>query len=92
VGVVHNAVEDVIVKVVNTDSRPQQATFDLRGLRSVKKTATAEVLSGEPLDVNSVAEPERIAPKTIAIDDAGPTFLHEFPPYSVSVIRLKTKD
>ena len=53
--------------------------------------ATAEVLSGQHGDVNTPAEPEKAAPRRVAVEAAGPTFVQEFPPYSVNVIRLKAK-
>ena len=57
----------------------------------MEKGATAEVLSGQPADVNTLAEPEKVAPRRVNIEEAGPTFVQDFPPYSVSVIRLKAK-
>ena len=80
---------DVILKVVNVAADPQPLQIDLSGARSVSKTATAQVLSGQPQDVNSLADPEKVAPKSTPITDAGRSFVHEFPAYSVSVIRLK---
>nr|MDQ2686857.1 DUF1080 domain-containing protein [Armatimonadota bacterium] len=80
---------DVILKVVNTASDPQPLQIALPGARNVGKTARVEVLSGQPQDVNSLEAPERVAPKVMTITQAGATFIHEFPPYSVSVMRLK---
>ena len=49
------------------------------------------MLTGALGDINTVAEPMKIAPKPLAIRDAGPAFSHELPAHSVSVIRLKTR-
>jgi alpha-L-arabinofuranosidase len=81
---------DVIVKVVNFGGVAQQIELDLQGLPSVDPTATAEVLAGAPQDVNSVAEPEKVASKRMAINNVGARFVHEFPANSVSVLRFKT--
>jgi len=42
-------------------------------------------------DVNSIEAPEKVAPKKTVIKGVGPSFKHEFPPYSVSIIRVKTR-
>ena len=82
---------EVILKVVNTSPGAQKLEIDLQGVKEVEKGATAEVLSGQPGDVNTLAEPEKVAPRPIHIETAGPKFVHDFPPYSVSVIRLRAK-
>jgi alpha-L-arabinofuranosidase len=82
---------EVVLKVVNTSSDAQKLQVDLQGVQEVAKGATAEVLSGQPGDVNTLTEPKKVAPRRVKIEEAGPKFVHEFPPYSVSVIRLKAK-
>jgi alpha-L-arabinofuranosidase len=85
------ATGDVILKVVNVASGAQQLQIDLQGVKEVARTATAEVLAGLPQEVNTVDEPERVAPKTVPLTDAGRTFQHAFPAFSVSVLRLKVR-
>jgi alpha-N-arabinofuranosidase len=82
---------DIILKVVNMQSTPQTVNFDLQGAATVTAKAVGDVLTGDPMDVNSIASPKKVAPQETAITDAAPKFSHEFPAYSVSVIRLKTK-
>lgn len=82
---------DVILKVVNTTAAPQSLQIDMPGAQSVGKSATALVLSGQPQDVNSLDDPEKVAPRSIPITDAAGAFIHQFPGYSVSVIRLKVR-
>ena len=82
---------DVILKVVNVAAEPQPLQIALPGARNVDRSASLEELSGQPQDVNSLAAPEKVAPRAMTLTQAGPTFVHEFPPYSVSVIRLKVK-
>jgi alpha-L-arabinofuranosidase len=81
----------VILKVVNASASPQRLSVDLLGALSVEKHAVVEVLAGEPEDVNTVAEPRKIYPRAADIEDAGTSFLHEFPVYSVSVFRFVVK-
>jgi len=84
-----DATGEVILKVVNPLGTAQSIEINLQGVQSVDKAATVEVLSGQPADVNSVAQPEKVAPRREAISDAGTKFRHEFPPYSVSVLRFQ---
>jgi hypothetical protein len=49
------------------------------------------VLTGGLGDVNTVAEPRKVAPKALAIGNAAPTFAHELPAHSVTVLRLKAR-
>ena len=85
------ATGEVILKVVNTSPGAQKLEIDLQGVKDVEKGATAEVLSGQPTDVNTLAEPEKVALRRVAVEAAGPQFVQDFPPYSVSVIRLKAE-
>jgi alpha-L-arabinofuranosidase len=82
---------EVILKVVNTSPGVQKLAIELHGVKEVEKRATAEVLSGQPRDVNTLAEPTKVAPRRVPIEAAGPKFVHDFPPYSVSVLRLRAK-
>jgi alpha-L-arabinofuranosidase len=81
----------VILKIVNTHAIPQQMQIVLSGIKEVDKEATADVLTGDPKDVNTIAEPQKIIPQRTTITDAAPTFVHEFPAHSVSVIRFQTR-
>jgi alpha-L-arabinofuranosidase len=53
--------------------------------------ATAWIISGQPGDMNSVAEPEKVAPRQVSFDVSGPKLSYAAPGYSVSVIRLAAK-
>ena len=57
----------------------------------IAKEAKGEVLSAEPAAMNSVAESVKVAPRPITITNAGPSFTHELPQHSVTVLRLKTR-
>ena len=81
----------VVLKVVNTSPTPQPIQISVRGATSIAKKAFAQVLTGNPTDVNSIDNPTKIVPKQIDIDNADMTFLHEFPATSVTVIRLEAK-
>jgi alpha-N-arabinofuranosidase len=82
---------DVILKIVNPQTTAETVELDIKGVKSVDKSATLTVLTGAANAVNTVAKPENVAAKTSTITDAGTTFTHEFPPLSASVIRLKAQ-
>ncbi len=80
----------VLVKVVNAGKVAADTTINLRGAGRVEPEGTAIVLAGEPKDVNTVAEPQKVAPKEEAITNASASFRRTFPPYSFTILRLKT--
>jgi alpha-N-arabinofuranosidase len=81
---------DVILKVVNYREVAQLLQVDLQGVSQVRG-GSGELLTGKPEDVNTIAEPTKVAPKRFLLHVTEPKFAHEFPAYSVSVIRLKTR-
>jgi alpha-L-arabinofuranosidase len=82
---------EVFLQVVNITAAPRQIDVNLKGVTKVAGDAACQVLAGDPSDVNSIAEPERVAPKMTLLQGVGPTFTHEFPAHSVTVMRLKAK-
>jgi alpha-L-arabinofuranosidase len=82
---------DIILKVVNTSPSAQQIRIDLQGAQGVARTAVAQTLAGDPADVNSVETPEKVAPQTTTLTGIGPTFAHEFPAHSVTVLRVRAR-
>jgi alpha-N-arabinofuranosidase len=84
------ATGDVILKVVNSAEVPQQIEISLEGASKIGKKAKIETLTGGLTDVNSLAEPMKVAPTSATIA-SGPKFVREFPGNSVSVIRFSTK-
>ena len=82
---------ELFVKLVNPLPAPQAVTIALQGMRSVRSEATAITLSADPSDTNSIDQPAKVVPLTSRVDGAGPSFTHSLPPYSISVLRLKTR-
>jgi alpha-N-arabinofuranosidase len=80
---------DVILKVVNPQTTAQTLEVDIKGAASVAASASLEVLTGNADAVNTIANPTNVALHDSTIANAGPTFTHEFPPLSASVIRIK---
>ncbi|AIE84470.1 alpha-L-arabinofuranosidase C-terminal domain-containing protein [Fimbriimonas ginsengisoli] len=80
----------LFVKVVNALPTSQELAFDLKGAQ-IASDGTLTVLTGDPKDVNTLAEPAKIAPQTTKLNGLSSSFRRTFPANSVSVLRLRTK-
>ncbi len=82
------AAKQIILKVVNADSKAQDTEINLAGA-DIKTTAEMIVLTGEkPTDENSLANPTRVAPVTKTVEIAGPKFKMSFAPNSLTILRI----
>ena len=86
-----NGSADVILKLVNIQSKAQPVQIDLQGVPTVKKDVIGEIITGDLGGINTVAEPTKFLPKPVKLTVSGPKFAHELPAHSVTVLRLKTK-
>ena len=80
---------ELILKLVSRREEPTPLEITLQGVPAVDQTATGWLLTGGTNDVNTVAEPTKVAPKEIKVNVAGPKFTYELPPRSLTVIRVK---
>jgi alpha-N-arabinofuranosidase len=81
----------IYVKVVNRASTPQAVHVVLTGVASVEPNGRTITLSGSgPDDTNTITEPTKLVPVTAEVSGLGTDFTRSFPPYSVSVLELKT--
>ena len=66
--------------------------IEISGVTEVEPEGEALVLKGNsPEDTNSIRDPKHIIPVTEKVDGLGTEFTREFPPYSITVLELKTK-
>lgn len=83
---------DLILKVVNPSKARKEARIALSGVEGVKPRGEATVLASKSLtDQNSLENPKKVAPVTKPVEGAGSSFRFTFDPYSMTVLRLKTK-
>lgn len=78
----------IFIKYVNPTASPQEVEISLRGVRSVKPTGLAIQLAANPDDTNSIDEPAKVVPVTMPLSGIKPQFVHRFPAYSITVLRL----
>ncbi len=82
----------IYLKVVNELGTPQPVNIEISGVTSVEPEGAAVVLKADsPNDTNSIGEPTKIVPVTETVDGLGTDFTREFPPYSITILELKTK-
>lgn len=82
----------VFLKVVNISASARRINVRISGAKSVSAKGEAEVLSAKSLeDTNSINDPEKVVPRTEKVEGLGSDFTREFPAYSVTVLKIKTK-
>src|SRR5262249_54076518 len=82
----------IYLKVVNASSSAQKIDVQINGAAGVDSAGEAVVLAANALDdTNTLQEPQKIAPHTEKVDGLGATFTREFPAYSLTVLKIKSK-
>jgi alpha-N-arabinofuranosidase len=65
---------------------------EISGVAHVEPKGQSIVLRAtSPEDTNSITEPARIVPVTSSVDGLGTNFTREFPPYSITILELRSK-
>ena len=83
--------EELFIKLVNPLPAAEQLNIQLKGVKSLAPSATALTLRGDPDDSNSITAPRKIVPEETTVRDLKPDFIYSVPPYSIVVLKLKTK-
>jgi alpha-L-arabinofuranosidase len=79
---------DVTIKVVNSSGAAVAGQIRLVGLTTPPQSVEATVLTGQPDDVNSIEQPDKVKPATSAVAAASSEFAYEFPANSLTVLRI----
>lgn len=89
VATVDTASHTLLLKVANTTYRQEKTRIDLRGL-SVESEAEVTEMTGESGSYNTYEMPDAVSLRSRKVRvGGGSSFTYEFPPNSVSLIRLK---
>jgi len=81
----------IYLKVVNELGTPRPVNIQISGVAGVDPEGTAiRLRANSPDDTNSLAQPGKIVPVTVSIA-VGTDFVCELPPYSITILELKTK-
>jgi alpha-N-arabinofuranosidase len=82
----------IYLKVVNTSGSAKQIHIQVDGAPKLKSKAEAVVLAGKSLDdTNSINTPENLIPHSETVTGISSRFSRDFPPYSITVLKLKTR-
>jgi alpha-L-arabinofuranosidase len=82
---------DLIVKAVNSSAVPQLTNIRISGAPYIHPEATVFELKGPMQAENSFAQPEAVVPTTRSVNGVGSDFAYELPPYSVTIMRVRTR-
>lgn len=81
---------DIVLKFVNPMDKATRMNVDLKPFGRIKSKAVLTVMTGGKDVKNTREEPDNIVPVESEFK-AGKKFGYELPPYSVSLIRIKTR-
>ena len=82
----------IYLKVVNVASAAQQISIQIKGASKVVSEGEAVSLTGTDLnDTNTIEQPQKIIPRTEKVVNLSSDFVREFSPYSITILKLKTK-
>ncbi|MBL0886831.1 alpha-N-arabinofuranosidase [Myceligenerans sp. I2] len=78
---------DLLVKVVNPGGDIARTDVTVAGFE-VSGRAQVTEMTGDPTAVNTKTRPERVVPAEATWDGASNEFTYDFPPYSITFLRL----
>lgn len=82
----------VYVKLVNTAGAPQPVNIQINGTKKIEPKGEAIILAAAALnDTNSIEQPAKVVPRTEKVNGMSADFTRELPPYSITVLKVKTK-
>lgn len=93
----YNATRDhatglIYLKVVNAIGTPQPVHVTIGGAAGIEPNGEAVEMKGESTqDTNTITAPTKIVPVTRKVDGLGADFTRTFPPYSITVLKIKSK-
>ena len=81
---------EVIIKVVNADTKPYRTKIQLNGAQAVNSLGRVITLRSQTAeDENTLDEPRRISPQTSVFRKFSKQFNYKFEPLSLTILRVK---
>jgi len=82
----------LFLKVVNVDAKVQRINIQLDGAAKINSQGEAVVLAAtSPSATNLINDRDKLVPHTEKVKGLSANFTREFPPYSFTVLKLKSK-
>jgi alpha-N-arabinofuranosidase len=86
------ATGEIFVKVVNVADRLQPLAIQISGAPRIRSDGELVQLAANALtDTNSIEQPRHIVPRTQKIRGLSASFVREFPPFSISILKLRSR-
>ena len=82
---------ELFLKLVNPQPVEQPLEIRIKGVTSLASKASAITLAGNPGDANSITQPKPTVPVTATVRQIKPDFSYTLRPYSIVVLKLKTR-
>ena len=82
----------IYLKVVNAAGSAHRIRIQINGAPKIEPEGEVVSLAASSLnDTNSLEQPQKIVPRAEKAVNLGADFPREFPPYSITVLKLRTK-
>ena len=82
----------IYLKIVNVDGKAQRINVQFSGVAGIRSKGQAVVLSANsPTETNSINDRDKLVPHTEKVDGLSANFTREFPAYSITVLKIRTK-
>jgi len=82
----------IYLKVVNASGTAQRISVQISGASKIRPEGEVVTLAAATLnDTNSLEQPQNIVPRTEKAHDLSAQFTRDFPAYSVTVLKLRSK-
>lgn len=83
---------DIIIKMVNVTGNPKTFAIDIAGADTIQETAAVDVVAGDSLNNDNIlGQKEAVTLKSSTISGISKQFNYTVPQYSVTVLRVKTR-
>jgi alpha-N-arabinofuranosidase len=82
----------IYLKVVNEAGTAQKINVQIKGAPTIEPDGEAVSLTADsPDDTNSLEQPQKIVPRPEIVENLSANFTREFSPYSITILKLRTK-
>ncbi|MBO9201410.1 MULTISPECIES: alpha-L-arabinofuranosidase C-terminal domain-containing protein [Niastella] len=88
--VIDTSTNEVIIKVVNPSTSAKRKKISIPSIKDQSVKSIVTVLAGHPDDMNKIEKPDIIKPETKQETLKSNNMVFDFPPYSLTVVRLQT--
>ncbi len=84
--------KEVILKAVNISTLTITSTIKLQGVTQVQNKGVRILMTSASVnDTNSFVQPQKVAPVTSTIEGVSSSFQQQFPPNSITILRIATE-